>query len=39
MENLIDTARRYGEIADQMFDRWSIPAATWCLATRPTLPG
>ena len=25
MENLIDTARRYGEIADQMFDRWSIP--------------
>ena len=24
MENLIDTARRYGEIADQMFDRWSI---------------
>ena len=25
MENLIDTARRYGEITDQMFDRWSIP--------------
>ena len=25
MENLIDTARRYGDIADQMFDRWSIP--------------
>ena len=25
MENLIDTARRYGEIADQMFDRWDIP--------------
>ena len=25
MENLIDTARHYGEIADQMFDRWSIP--------------
>ena len=25
MENLIDTAQRYGEIADQMFDRWSIP--------------
>ena len=25
MENLIDTARRYGEIVDQMFDRWSIP--------------
>ena len=25
MESLIDTARRYGEIADQMFDRWSIP--------------
>lgn len=25
MENLIDTARRYGEIADQMFDHWSIP--------------
>ena len=25
MENLIDTARRYGEIADRMFDRWSIP--------------
>ena len=25
MENLIDTARWYGEIADQMFDRWSIP--------------
>ena len=24
MENLIDTAQRYGEIADQMFDRWSI---------------
>ena len=24
MENLIDTARWYGEIADQMFDRWSI---------------
>ena len=26
MENLIDTARRYGEIADQMFDDWSIPS-------------
>ena len=25
MENLINTARRYGEIADQMFDRWNIP--------------
>lgn len=25
MENLIDTARRHGEIADQMFYRWSIP--------------
>ena len=25
MENLIDTARHYGDIADQMFDRWSIP--------------
>ena len=25
MENLIDTTQRYGEIADQMFDRWSIP--------------
>ena len=25
MENLIDTARRYGEIADQMFNRWDIP--------------
>ncbi len=25
MENLIDTAQRYGEIADQIFDRWSIP--------------
>ena len=25
MENLIDTVRRYGEIADQMFDHWSIP--------------
>ena len=24
-DNPIDTARRYGEIADQMFDRWSIP--------------
>lgn len=24
MENLIDTVRRYGEIADQMFDR-NIP--------------
>lgn len=25
MENLIDTAKRYGEIADEMFDTWSIP--------------
>ena len=25
MDNLIDTARRYGKITDQMFDRWSIP--------------
>ena len=25
MENLIDTARHYGEIADKMFDRWKIP--------------
>lgn len=25
MENLIDTAWRYGEIADQIFDRWSLP--------------
>ena len=24
MENLIDTVRRNGEIADQMFDRWSL---------------
>ena len=29
MENLIDTARRYG----------ASPAAIWCSATRPTLPG
>ena len=33
MKNLIDTARRYGEIAG------ASPAATWCSATRPTLPG
>ena len=26
MEKLIDTAWQYGDIADQMFDRWSIPA-------------
>ena len=25
MENLIDTAKHYGEIADEMFDTWSIP--------------
>lgn len=25
MENLIETARRYGEIADEKFDGWDIP--------------
>ena len=24
MENLIDTGQHYGDVADQMFDRWSI---------------
>ena len=39
MENLIDTARRYGEIADRCLTAGASPAATWCSATRPTLPG
>ena len=38
MENLIDTARRYGA-PTRCLTAGASPAATWCLATRPTLPG
>ena len=35
MENLIDTARSQ----TRCLTAGASPAATWCLATRPTLPG
>ena len=37
MENLIDTARRYDEIADQMFVRWSIPGRYLVLGDKADL--
>ena len=39
MENLFDTARRYGKIADRCLTVGASPADTGCSATRPTLPG
>jgi hypothetical protein len=38
MENLIKTSQRYGDITDQMFDRWDIPSRYMDAATMPTLP-
>lgn len=39
MENLIDTARHYGDIADQMFDRWSIPGRYLVFGDKADLAG
>lgn len=37
LENLAETAKRYGEIAEEKFAAWRIPAAIWCLGTGRTL--
>ena len=39
MANLVKTAKHYGEIAEESSPPGVSPAATWCSATRPTLPG
>lgn len=39
MENLIDTARDYGDIADQMFDRWRIPGRYLVFGDKADLAG
>ena len=37
--HVLDTAKRYGEIAEEKFQSWASPAATWCLATPRNLKG